>query len=399
MDIHRAAAMANLSSAHIRLAVGATPNNTFYLSSLSLALPAFSQNLVANASAHDNNPAPPLDELTSTVLRINNKPHIPYIAPTTRIIKSSPSLLLVRGLVIRPAKTRLGNISHIAVPSSDAVAYEDWTFALGPTGRTFSWAVNRTFLRPAAVTADRHGLVLSTRRYGAQQYGALGSQVPSQLDLGMKMNMSGGHGGCGVYPGRPAGTCGPHGFASASDGWFSFTSAKLHQRILLTPSAVEIDASFAGDCARFSIERQESDGTVLRIGVGCRIDAPDTGSDTEAGTRRVEAGATESTMLRVSLDSGDDENSRGGSPAGNSQAAGSPYATLSVNLPRLQPLADSLQLFSRVQHQWLSWIFGNNPGRRDWPSCFEPRRRSDSSPSALTSSSHCHLCSLDALLA
>ena len=82
-----------VSSAHIRLAVGATPNNTFYLSSLSLALPAFSQNLVANASAHDNNSAPPLDELTSTVLRINNKPHIPYIAPTTRIIKSSPSLL------------------------------------------------------------------------------------------------------------------------------------------------------------------------------------------------------------------------------------------------------------------------------------------------------------------
>lgn len=41
---------------------------------------------------------------------------------------------------------------------------------------------------------------------------------------------------------------------------------------------------------------------------------------------------------------------------------GSPYAVLNLTLPSgLEELQEATQLFSRVQHMWMGWMFGNNP--------------------------------------
>jgi hypothetical protein len=198
------------------------------------------------------------------------------------------------------------------------------------------------------VQADRLSLAIATLVYHAQQYGSLGSQVPSMVDLNMTMNMSTDYSGCANS--ASAGRCGPHGWNSATAGYYRFASPVVTQDVLLAPSGNEIIMSCGADAKAFVLEKAQGDGTVSKLAVGCSTGAEATTGQPPTYPAVVQAGAIQ--RLRLGL-----RQKNFSSPS-----AGSPFAKLNVQLPpAMANLSAAMQLFARVQNQWMSWVFGNNP--------------------------------------
>ena len=335
-----------LSSPNVKLelTVPSQSNASVFISSLTLkAATGQTANLIV-----ENNTAPSAGygSLTQTALRTADGLILqPFLGTNTSIVQqTSTSELHLTSLELRTNT------------SSTVYGHEDWSLRLDTDdtkGYGFVWSVNRTFAIDTHVVTDRQALVFSTIKYGAQTHGILGSQVPSVLDLNMVMNNTNTNNnapGCLTTPTKP-GTCGPSGFPSVNVGYpfnYQFVSPNLSQHVLLTPSGLEIDIDYSTNSSSTSktsfYEKKTADGTSPFVTLGASTTS---WLDTEPTVVR-SAGSNQSTTLTLRIT--------------KVQSSGSPYSSLNISFPKhLTSLEHSIQTFVRVQHQWMGWIFGNNP--------------------------------------
>jgi hypothetical protein len=319
-------------------------NASVFISSLTLkAATGQTANLIV-----ENNTAPSAGygSLTQTALRTADGLILqPFLGTNTNIVQQTTT-----------SELHLTSLELRTNTSSTVYGHEDWSLCLDTDetkGYGFVWSVNRTFAIDTHVVTDRQALVFSTIKYGAQTHGILGSQVPSVLDLNMVMNNTNTNNnapGCLTTPTKP-GTCGPSGFPSVNVGYpfnYQFVSPNLSQHVLLTPSGLEIDIDYSTNNSSTPkasfYEKKTADGTSPFVTLGASTTS---WLDTEPTVVR-SAGSNHSTTLTLRIT--------------KVQSSGSPYSSLNISFPKhLTSLEHSIQTFVRVQHQWMGWIFGNNP--------------------------------------
>ncbi len=220
---------------------------------------------------------------------------------------------LAPGGKITGSRTNI-KISDIELgPESAPLARENW--GLISEGDTFTWRIEREFLRDVRIRADRFpAIVLRTQMRDGSETRFL--NIPGFRDARMRLRDP------GMFPLH----------VTPTEYYEALSSAKA-QDIQFSPSGVVVKSSFA--TGLFSYVKPSADGTAPAVSFGAEtVDPAQMAVSRHAGFRQ-----TQLWTMRLE------------SSARNS---------CSLDLPD-RGLGELSRDFARVHNQWMGWIFGNNP--------------------------------------
>jgi hypothetical protein len=198
-------------------------------------------------------------------------------------------------------------------PESAPLAREKWELTC--EGDTFTWKIEREFLRDVRIRADRFpAIVVRTQRRDGSQTRFL--NIPGFRDAGMRLS------GPGMFPlhARPT-------------EYYEALSSKKEQDLQFSPSGVAVKSSFA--TGSFSYAKASADGTAPAVSFGAETVDPVRVAEPRHG------GFRQTQIWTMRLES-------------------SVASSCTLDLPD-RGLGELSRDFARVHNQWMGWMFGNNP--------------------------------------
>lgn len=206
------------------------------------------------------------------------------------------------------------NISDVELgPESAPIAREQWELTC--QGDTFTWKIEREFLRDVRIRADRFpALVVRTQMRDGSQTRFL--NIPGFRDESMRLQ------GPGMFP-----------LYALPTEYYEALSSRGQQELQFSPSGIVIKSRLA--TGWFSYAKPSADGTGSAVSFGAEtVDRGQLAKPRHAGFHQTQ-------FWTMHLES-------------------SSASPLLLELPD-RSLGELSRDFARVHNQWMGWLFGNNP--------------------------------------